>query len=645
MKHFLSLSLACGFAFAASAHTDLLNQNFDGDYKVDFPIVLELDKLPPLPNINPIFVNENGVAQPWWPVKDSSSSTDRFLCSHSAYQYPGKSSDWICSRPLTIPSEGFVLSFGAQSYLVNGEDRLSDLWVFISEQPLDADNLPTEPTMHIEQIGVGSSNEVIEKDFIPYSLNLDEWAGKTVYLIFANLNEGKDILAIDDVLVRRLDIADVAVEGPGEYALNGAYDVKATITGTEKPGLKAWSLVFDDGNGHTETRNGESLAPGESLSFDFSGNLPAGGKSVYSVTLTSDEILPITASGEVKGLSFLPDHKVLFEEATGVWCGNCPLGSFTIESMMLDPEMCDRVIPVSVHIPGSGTDFMVNEEYVAHLGFTAAPLTRTERSLTVGGFGNLDRVYDTSNPNTAAGALRLAADCLTLADISIEANYSDALVTPAVVNCNVTVRPAFNLEGDYGIGIVMTENNVTFNHPYWYQHNYAAGSEVDGDMGGWAKLPEIVPGVRYQDVARGIWGFNGIPESLPSVLPIDTDIEFSYQVEVPDTYQEIVINDNKVQVAPRVNLDNVVMVAYLIDRQTGLVLNAASCPMSPKAEERFTIADLLDEIAGVECIETLPADSDVVEYYNLQGMRLASPVKGMPVIERRGDKTTKKIFN
>lgn len=642
MKHILTLSLALPLAFTAAAHTDLLNQNFDGEYLVDFPIVLELDHLPPLANVNPLFQNEAGVAQPWWPLKDSSSSDDRFLCSHSAYQYAGASNDWIGSRAIKVPSEGFVLSFGAQSYVMRDGDRLSDLWLFITEEPLNADNLPTEPTMHIEKIGLGADAEILEGDFIPYELNLDPWTGKTIYINFANLNEGRDILAIDNVLIRRQDIAEVNIQGPGEYVVQGEYTVSATIRGTEAPGLGAWTLTFDDGNGNTDVRTGDALAAGDEFSFEFTGVAEAGKVSEYSVSLASDDIPAIPASGTLTGLAFLPVHRVFYEESTGVWCGNCPLGSYTIESIMTDPEMKDRVVPISIHIPGTGSDYMVNEDYVAQFGLTAAPLTRTEREEKVLGFSNLDRIYDPSNPNTAAGRLRTYADRVTIADISLSAAYSDADVYPPHLMCEVTVRPAIDMEGQYAVGLVMTENNVTFNHPSWYQSNYASGDDIEGDMGGWTKLPAYVKGMRYQDVARGIWGYNGIEGSLPALLPMNQDITFQYEIEVPDTYRELTEGDPSTAIAPAINQDNVVMVAFLVDQKTGFIINAVSYPMSPAAEERFTIADVLAE-AGVDGI-TVSGYEGETEYYNLQGIRLSSPVKGQPVIVRQGNTVSKRIF-
>ncbi len=111
---------------------------------------------------------------------------------------------------------------------------------------------------------------------------------------------------------------------------------------------------------------------------------------------------------------------------------------------------------------------------------------------------------------------------------------------------------------------------------------------------------------------------------------------------MPDTYRELTEGDPSTAIAPAINPDNVVMVAFLVDQKTGFVINAVSYPMTPAAEERFTIADVLAE-AGVDSINASDYKSEP-EYYNLQGIRLSAPVLGQPVIVRQGNTVSKQIF-
>ena len=78
MKKLLFSLMVCGAALTVSAHTDLLNQNFNSAYDVDFT-TLELDHLYPHSSINSIFMGSDGVSYPWWHAKDSQQSKDRYI--------------------------------------------------------------------------------------------------------------------------------------------------------------------------------------------------------------------------------------------------------------------------------------------------------------------------------------------------------------------------------------------------------------------------------------------------------------------------------------------------------------------------------------------------------------------------------------
>ena len=647
-KSILATAAVLAVTMTAGAHTPLLDQNFDGEWRVDFPIVLELDNQAPAANVSPMFQDSDGVSQPWWPVKDSNSSTDRFLASHSNYwNIVGTSNDWVGSRGITIPSEGFTLTFGAQSYVMRSGDRLSDLWLFITEEQLSKDNLPTVPTEVFREIPWGKANDIIEGDFIPYEISLDPWIGKTIYINFANLNTDKDLLLIDNVLVQRLDKAELSLQTPPQYILNGDFEVTATITGTIEPGIGAWTMTFDDGSGTPQTFSGASVGVGESVSHVFKSKVEADKSTEFTVTVNGEGIESLSDSGAVTGLAFEPEHRVLFEETTGTWCGNCPLGAYTIQSLMLDEETMDKVIPVSIHIEGgSPEDYMVNLNYAALFGVTAAPMYRIERDMKVNGFTNYDATFDLSNPMTVGYAVLQRAKQSTLASIDLDAQYIIQGEDTTAVRCTARVTPAVTLPAGYAIGFVMTENNVcNYGTPYSRQSNYYSGAEFASQLGGWTLLPRTVANMRFQDVARGVWGYRGLAGSLgDGPLPVNETVEVTTEIEIPNTFSQLVPGDPSTVTSLPIARQNVVMVAYIINTETGLVLNAASCPMSDVAEDRFTIMDLVEETLGaVEGIEADDPDAPTC-YYNLQGIRINAPVAGEPCIIRKGASVKKVIL-
>ncbi len=642
-KYLLTIPLVT-LAFGASAHTVLFSENFDGDWTVNFPTVLELDHLPPAANINPMFMNSDGVSMPWWPGKDSNSATDRFMMSHSIYQTPGQSNDWLCSRPIEVTGKGFTLTFEAQSAPMRDVNNLCDLWLFITETPVESSNLPTEPTMHLEKVPYGESLNDVENDFIEYSLDLDPWAGKTIYLNFANLNDNKDILCINNVLVRRLDNIGIEAESP-EYVLAGTYDVTGKLEGTLDGGIDNWTLTFEAPDSETQTMQGKRINAGETVDFKFTANVEADMVSTWKLTLTGDDTEPVIMKGNTTGVLFVPKHRVLFEESTGTWCGNCPYGIYTIECMLADDEMKDMVIPVSVHITGGTEDHMVNTAYSAQLGLTAAPMARVDRQGSIAAFSGYDTSFDKNNEQTVGNRIYKRAQKLTFADIELDARFNIVGTDTVSIDCDVRVMPNLTLTDPHAVGFILTENNVGLDgNRDWRQTNYfdTMGDRIPSGMNGWCKLPHDVSGVRFQDVARGIWNFNGINNSMPKTLVCGETHRFSYNIPIPDTFEEREIKGKKTVVSPAIKAANLSVVAFLVNQESCEIVNAVSVPMSEQAEDRFTTADLVKQLSGVEAIAA--ARNGDAEYYNLQGIKVSNPVAGEVYIELKDGKSRKVIF-
>ena len=649
MKPIFCAALLTAAALPAGAHTVLLNEDFSNDWTANFSS-LELDGNAPLAAFNAIFMDGNGVAQPWWPVRDSSTSQNRYIASHSAYQKPASSNYWLVSKPLEIPTEDFILTFEAQSLLIRQDSShaLSDLHVFVTEKPVTADWQPdpSEAVKVCAECPLGENPGLCDFEFTTYSVNLDAYAGKTVYISFANLNNDRDILALDNVLVQRLDPGDMTVTAPA-YIEQGDFNVDVEITGTLDEGLDNWTVTFTAGE-TVLTESGARLDNGEKKSMTFTAKVGGDQQLPYTVVLSSENAQNIEYRGSIHGLLFTPEHRVLLEEATGTWCGNCPLGIYTVECMEEDPEMHDKVIPVSIHANGSPNDPMVVEDYIYQFGTNSAPVFRMERGTRVLYLGNNDYTFDKNKPSTLGYTVAERTKEITLADIAISGTYN---ADKTKINATVEMTPAITLDGSrYKIGIILTENNVHLNgSPLWFQHNYMTGTKAEGNLNGWTLLPASVPNVRYQDVARAIFGYKGLPESTPDApMAPGQKHTVTVELEVPNTYKAGKNDQGELVVtSPAINPDNVCLTAFLIDAKedTGVV-NAARCAMSENAEPKFTTRDLclslgIDPDAGVSGIES---DSDApAEYFNMQGVKVANPEPGMYIV-RRGSKVTKEII-
>lgn len=634
-KLLFSIAMATA-VLPAMAHTDLLNENFNGSWTDNFSS-LELDGKAPAASINSSFMDSQGVSQPWWPVKDVTTSSNRFMASHSYYNPVGQSNDWLVSRALTVPTKGFKLTFGAQSLPIRSGDAhaLSDLRVYITEQPVTKDWQPAEPTLLLENVGYGEDRDNCEGDFLPFEINLDEYAGKTIYISFANLNNDKDVLVIDDVLVRRLDNAEITAEAP-EYVVAGDFNVHATVNATNDEGLVNWKLTFKCGDISSE-ESGASLAAGESKEFDFTAVAEANKANEYTLTLTADNIQVVDLTGVTTGLMFQTTKRIMLEETTGTWCGNCPMAMYTLE-VIDESEYADRVLPISIHV---GNDPMVVDEYEYMFGLGAvAPFIRIDRLDELIGVTPLDCYPDLNNPQTAAASIIRHLDAVALVDIDVTGSYLMNAGKPSGIDATVELAPAIDIDGSkYLIGFVLTENNVepatTSNS--WIQHNYVSKDALGRSVGNpWAYLPGDCPKFRFQDVARQIYGFRGLEESMPADV-IKAGEKYTYKTRLGLPTPNL----------GELNPENLYLTAFLIERDKSIctVLNANRVALGDNPEEKYTARQYANDLFGIDLSGVESVGEDVkaeAEYFNLQGIRVNEPVNGIYIV-RRGNKVTKEM--
>lgn len=649
---YLTAAASALLALSAEAHSVAFSEDFNGASKWQESFtLLELDHKAPLAKFNPLFQDDKGVSRPWWKLKDSNASEDGFIGSHSAYQGGGKSNDWLVTRAIEIPTDGYNLTFGAESYVMRQGDRLSDLWVFITEYQPAEGNLPTEPVLHIEKVSTGKYPDDIEKDFTDYKVNLDAYAGKTIYISFANLNEDKDVLCLDNILVQRLDPAALSASS-SRYVEKGEFSVDATISATTEADLKNWKLVFEPGNGSeaVTVAQGERLASGESAKYTAKATIAADQTCNWTLTLTADNSQPITTDGTVTGLAFIPWHNVLIEEATGIWCGNCPLGMYAIENMTTHPEMKDYVIPVALHILSGGdmSDVLNSKDYVYLSGLTNAPTMRIDRSREVTMFSvEHDGVpADPENTLSVAYKVKGVHEQTALFGIDVKGEFVINGADTTAVKATVNLRPAMTLPGkNYKVGFILAENNVGLDSsPLMLQANYFSGSELTSKLGGFTDLPDHIAGWRFQDVARGIYDFHGHSDiTLPETVEMDKELSYTVTLPIPDTRRTMDFGGTAIEVAPSVVASNLVLIGFILDEPAGFTaVNSAAFPMTEQAERKVTIAQLVEKMtAAVDGIEMEEAGEPV--YYNLQGIRVANPGKGI-FIKKQGQKTTKVIL-
>ncbi|MCF0198549.1 MAG: hypothetical protein HUK02_04405 [Bacteroidaceae bacterium] len=329
-------------------------------------------------------------------------------------------------------------------------------------------------------------------------------------------------------------------------------------------------------------------------------------------------------------LPFTPTKRMLIEEGTGSWCGNCPIGIYNIESLLDDPELGDKVIPVSIHVAGSPTDWMELESYEAYMNFNGVPKASIDRQTPVGFSGLYDANYQPSDPNSFAHKVQLAQQKFAYGDLTVEGQWVISGSDTTAIDCKATFRPALALTNvDYKVGFILTENNVHLDgSPYWVQHNYFAEggqSHLNAPMGGWSTAKPYVMNMRFHDVARAISHLEGAKKSLPADMAACENYTFSYCLDIPD--KEYKHNGELVSTA--ICREQCMLTAFVLDAASGLIVNAARTPLSEKATQRATLSDIISAI-------TTPATQQTDQIlYDLQGRRITAPAKGVYIKGRK----------
>ena len=325
-------------------------------------------------------------------------------------------------------------------------------------------------------------------------------------------------------------------------------NLTGTITNTGASAITSVVVKYRLGaNVYPMTLSSINIAPFATYNFTHSTplNIPVLGPNTIDmwVELTSDaNNSNDTLQTVIEGVSFLPPHHIVVEEGTGTWCGWCVRGAVYLDSMHLMHPNDAHLI--AVH----NGDPMVVTAYDAGIGtlISGYPSTLVNRA-TVS--DPQDIFTDYNNSINDFGFATLAA--------AVTYNSSTRLLT-----VNASANFAVNLNGDYRLALVATEDGVTGTASGYNQANYYSGGN-NGPMGGFENLPNPVPAAQmvYNHVAREILGgFSGQSGSLPTAIVAGTPYSHTFTWTIPATY----------------NVSNMHLVLMLIDNDAtpNRILNA-----------------------------------------------------------------------
>lgn len=254
-----------------------------------------------------------------------------------------------------------------------------------------------------------------------------------------------------------------------------------------------------------------------------------------------------TLTNMVGIVSFIPERKLLTEEATGTWCIWCPRGTCFMHYMA--EKYPDTWIGVAVH----NNDPMANSIYDGAIpsiipGFAGYPSVTT------------DRTAGDSDPSELEAAYLRRIQAISPATIKI-VNYS---WNPT------TRRVSFDLESEFvadiftelRFGAIITEDSVTGTGTGYNQANSYAGGTY-GAMCGFESLPNPVPAAQmvYDHVARAIldtpFGTSG---SLPENIVTGETHTYHYEYTIPASWNYSKLN----------------FIGFITDASTKEILNATN---------------------------------------------------------------------
>lgn len=378
-----------------------------------------------------------------------------------------------------------------------------------------------------------------------HGIDLADYVGKKCEVAFICSSTDKYLLMVDGISLFTPSKTDWWCENETpQFGDSSGVSIHGTVTNMG-PSVEIAAFVLYDGDGTEIDRLPveTTLATSGSAEFSFDGHPDIDRRVSYSVGIerTDGKIdKPKALSGSYYCSDFLRRHVV--DKGTGIWCGNCPEGTLGLNRLMA--EFGAGVIPVETHI----NDVLSNTAYAERLGFHSVPSFRIDRNKSFNySFDEMKQFYDVPTR-------------FDISFLGVDLSDPETVALRVMVNAS---EPFDNSSDRYRVGYVITADFQS-EDPGYSQSNTV--SSISGEE--FYFLPRVIPAsmMRYRHVSlTGDGAFDGLPASLPaSIAPMAGD-EFSWNVSRPE-----LLDDFRRATA----------VAYVVDSETGVIMNAASVSLS-----------------------------------------------------------------
>lgn len=292
------------------------------------------------------------------------------------------------------------------------------------------------------------------------------------------------------------------------------------------------------------------------------------------------------------------------EQFTGTGCGNCPSGHVAMHNM--HNLYGDQFIGIALH-QFNASDPMYNASY--DLGFTGAPQCMVNRSSGV--LAPYEQMPE---------VLKASLDEIALTDVTVTGTFAEE---DTKVNATASVESL--VAGDYNIAFMLTADGLTGTTKSWKQSNYFC--KGGGRYNSQASMPDDLKflwdmGSSYVETYNDVLIASSYVSSnnkatLPTLVANGT-VSSEYTMKMP----------TKVALEKALKLDQIYVVALLLDKKTGAIVNAGRARVTGST--------------GIEDVTT-GSEATVVARYNVNGVQIAAPVKGINIV-KMSDGTTRKVL-
>ena len=367
-----------------------------------------------------------------------------------------------------------------------------------------------------------------------------------------------DYWFIDDIklfIPLELDAELASIIAPKYLEAGSNFNLKGVVSNQGSTPINSFDVTYTVNGGSPElySVSGVNLALGDTYTFTHSTPITLPEIGAYTIVTTisnvngGQDMNPDNDVLEslVNAVSFVPNKKVLAEEATGTWCQWCPRGTCFMNYM--SDTYPDTWIGIAVH----NGDPMVVPAYDGAIsqiipGFGGYPSVTT------------DRTPGDSDPSDLEAAYNRRINAISPATLDI-VNYA---WNPDTREVTFDLQSEFvaEINSELRFGVIFVEDSLYGTTSQWNQANSYAGGTY-GPMCGFEDLPSSVPAalMHYDHVGRAIIDTPfGTPQSLPLEIASGSVITYNYTYTIPANWR----------------YDKLHIVGFLVDMTTKEILNA-----------------------------------------------------------------------